>query len=126
MSEFKLKVIQIVKIIPHGKVVSYGQVAVMAGIPRMARHVGNILNKDESDVELPWWRVVNNAGRLTIKGSIYTPEDQKDRLVAEGVVINDDFTFEIAKYRFIPEMELLRKLKLEDEYIEILLRKFAV
>ena len=125
-SRFSEKVIEIVKIIPEGKVVSYGQIAVMAGLPRMARHVGNILNKYDGEAEIPWWRVVNNSGRLTIKGSVFTSDDQKDRLEDEGLEITNDYTFDINKYRFIPKIELLRKLKLDDEYIELLMIKFGV
>ena len=125
MSEFKEKVIEIVKSIPYGAVASYGQVAVMAGVPRAARQVGTILNKFDGEIEIPWWRVVNNNGRITIKGSTYTPYDQKSMLESEGLEIKEDFTLDIGKYRFIPNIKTLRRLKLDDEYIETLMRKYA-
>jgi methylated-DNA-protein-cysteine methyltransferase-like protein len=125
MSQFKQQVIEIVKIVPYGKVVSYGQVAIMAGLPRMARHVGNVLNKYDGSEDIPWWRVVNNSGRLSIKGSTFTAEDQKVFLESEGIEINSDYSFDISEYRFIPDIKLLQKLKLDDEYIELLMRKFA-
>lgn len=99
---FKQKVIEIIKQIPHGSVVSYSQVALMAGSPRAARQVGNILNKLKGHIELPWWRVVNNQGRISIKGSHYHPIDQKLRLEDEGVLINSNLTFDIEKYRWNP------------------------
>ncbi len=126
MSQFKQKVIEIVNLIPYGKVASYGQIAVMAGMPRMARHVGNVLNKYDGETEIPWWRVVNNSGRLTIKGSVFTPDDQKDFLESEGLKISNDYAFDIEKYRFVPDIKFLRNIKLDDEYIEILMRKFVV
>ena len=67
MSKFKEKVIEVVSLIPFGKVVSYGQVALYIGIPRAARQVGWMLNRMEGDVQIPWWRVVNNQGRISIK-----------------------------------------------------------
>lgn len=45
-----------------GEVTTYGDVAEVAGYPRQARFVGRILAT--TDVEVPWWRVVNAAGRL--------------------------------------------------------------
>ncbi len=45
-----------------GEVVSYGDVAEVAGYPRLSRLVGHVLAT--TDVEVPWWRVVNSAGRL--------------------------------------------------------------
>ena len=99
---FKDRVIKIVASIPYGKVASYSQVALLAGQPRAARQVGSILNHLEYKLEIPWWRVVNNTGRISIKGSIYSPIDQKERLCIEGVSINEDLTFEIEKYRWNP------------------------
>lgn len=101
---FKQSVLEQVKQIPYGKVASYGQIALYAGSPRAARQVGWILNKmEESETSLPWWRVVNNSGRISIKGSAYTAIDQKLRLENEGIKIDNDFTFDIKKYRWLKE-----------------------
>jgi len=67
MSKFKDKVIQIVRKIPKGKVASYGQVALMAGIPRAALQVGWVLHLSGDDGITPRWRVINNAGRISTK-----------------------------------------------------------
>jgi len=100
MGSFKSDVITKVKSVPFGKVVSYGQVALVCGKPRGARGVGWILNSLEEAHQVPWWRVVNNLGRITIKGSIYTPEDQKRELQLEGIEVSDDFEIDIEKYRY--------------------------
>lgn len=98
---FKNKVLELVNQIPYGKVASYGQIALYADSPRAARQVGWILNHNEDTAhERPWWRVVNNSGRISIKGSDFSAEDQRFRLEAEGVVITKDFTFDIEKYRW--------------------------
>ena len=103
MTELQKRVITFVRTIPKGKVVSYGQVAVYVGIPRGARQVGWILRGLEGAEEHPWWRVINNEGRITIKGNKHHgPLEQRNRLAAEGVVVSDHFTIAIEKYRFIP------------------------
>ncbi|MFS8158866.1 MAG: MGMT family protein, partial [Candidatus Roizmanbacteria bacterium] len=91
ISPFKQKVLQIVEMIPHGRVASYGQVAHLAGVPRGARQVGWILNGTEghTDIDFPWWRVVNNKGRVSIKGTKYNTADlQRKLLRSEDVEVN--------------------------------------
>ncbi|MFC1649161.1 MGMT family protein [Patescibacteria group bacterium] len=100
MSKFTSKVLKRVKEVPIGKVVSYGQVAAACGSPRASRHVGRILNKNDSDYDVPWWRVINNKGRITIKGSIYSKIDQKRELELEGVRVTSNFEVNINKYRY--------------------------
>ncbi len=97
---FKQKVIQIVNSIPFGTVASYGQVALLADSPRAARQVGWILNKLEGKTEVPWWRIINNSGRISIKGSHYNALDQKERLLEEGIIVDEDFNIDIEKYRY--------------------------
>lgn len=114
MPEFKSRVYRIVQNIPEGQVVSYGQVALYAGAPRAARQVGWILNQSEGHVELPWWRVINNAGRITIKGSRYNSADiQKKLLMNEGVLVDDEFNLDIEHYRFQASEKWLKKLGLD-------------
>ena len=100
MPSFKKLVIESIKQIPHGKVASYGQIAVYAGVPRAARAVGMILNKLPTNTDLPWWRVVNNSGKLTIRGSIFTRDDQKSLLESEGIKFKKEHELEIEKYRW--------------------------
>lgn len=99
MSSFKQNVIKRVQEVPHGKVVSYGQVALACGQPRGARGVGWILNKLEGSVAVPWWRVINNSGRITIRGSSFTADDQKRELELEGVKVSEDYVVDMNKYR---------------------------
>jgi len=63
-STFTQKVIQVIKSIPYSKVVSYGQVAAYVGVPRASLQVGWILRSIKDSNSLPWWRVVNNKGRI--------------------------------------------------------------
>lgn len=99
---FKERVIHIIQAIPAGKVMSYGQVAAAAGSPRAARQVGGVLRVSSLD-KLPWWRVINNAGYISIKGSFEaTPQVQKSLLVQEGVPVSADMQVDMNKYRYMP------------------------
>jgi alkylated DNA nucleotide flippase Atl1 len=53
------------------------------------------------DSGVPWWRVINNAGIISIKGNwIATKEVQRELLVKEGVVVDENFMIEIERYRY--------------------------
>lgn len=119
MSEFKERVLKIISEVPYGKVVSYGQVATYAGAPRAARQVGWILNQTEGKVSVPWWRVVNNQGRISIKGTRYnTREVMRKLLESEGVLVNDELEFDIEQYRFRANEKDLKRWRLDERYIE--------
>ena len=79
MLNFKDKVLRYIKSIPKGKVVSYGQVAAACGSPRVARQVGGILRSADISTGIPWWRVVNNKGIISIKGN-WTATKELQRL----------------------------------------------
>ena len=86
MTPFRKAVLEIVPLIPPGKVTSYGAVAAMAGQPRAARGVGWILNNLPPDTDLPWWRVVNVSGGLsTFKLHAGAGHLQRAQLESEGV-----------------------------------------
>lgn len=100
LTSFSQLVVEAVRSVPHGKVVSYGQVATHIGMPRAARQVGWTLCRLEG-VDIPWWRVVNNAGRVSIKGNMFvTPGLQRELLRKEGVLVKEDFSFDIERYRY--------------------------
>jgi len=121
MSKFKDGVYKVVRLIPKGKVMSYGQVALYAGVPRGARQVGWMLNQSKESDGIPWWRVVNNKGRVSIKAFIYSADEQRELLRQEGLKISDDFTFNIEKYRFAPSIKFIKKLELDPLYLEKIL-----
>lgn len=77
------RIIAVIIALQPGEVVSYGDIAEVAGYPGRSRLVGHILAT--TDVELPWWRVVNAAGRL-VPGH---EREQTQLLRAEDVVVRD-------------------------------------
>lgn len=79
-----------VKSIPEGKVATYGQVAELAGNPKMARAVGNALHKNPDPLSIPCHRVVNSKGELADEYVFGGPSKQANRLKAEGVQVIDN------------------------------------
>lgn len=127
MTEFQKAVLQVVRIVPPGKVVSYGQVAAYVGTPRAARQVGWAMRSLEGTPDFPWWRVLNNAGRITIKGNHFnTAHLQRELLSAEGVEVNQELELDMVKFRFRPESATLATLKLDRAYIERVLAKYDI
>lgn len=117
-SKFKQKVIEAVLQIPPGKVVSYGQIAVYIGVSRAARQVGWILRQVGPEVNIPWWRVINQKGKISIDGNLNADRAlQRKLLEADGIEVKD-FQVDMDKYRFIADGKLLKKLQLKEEYIE--------
>jgi methylated-DNA-protein-cysteine methyltransferase related protein len=127
MTKFQEAILRVVRMVPAGKVVSYSQVAAYVGTPRAARQVGWAMRSLEGTPDFPWWRVLNNAGRITIKGNHFnTAQSQKELLGAEGVEINPEFEVDIEQYRFHPDTHALKKLQLDPEYIRAVLTKYGI
>jgi len=122
MSEFKERIYKIVSTIPRGNVVSYGQVALMAGIPRAARQVGWMLSLLKDSQNTPWWRVINNKGYISIKNNEYSAIEQKNLLELDGIIVNNNFEIDIKKYRYIPTEEQITKLELPQELLDKLFK----
>jgi methylated-DNA-protein-cysteine methyltransferase-like protein len=89
MRSFKKRVYDLVKKCPHGQIVSYGGVAALLGHPRAARGVGRALYELPDGSDVPWWRVVNRNGEISIKGVIGGPQLQRALLESEGVSFNE-------------------------------------
>jgi methylated-DNA-protein-cysteine methyltransferase-like protein len=81
------RVCQAVGQIPKGKVASYGQIATLAGLPGAARLVGNVLRKLPDGSRLPWHRVINSQGKISLPIDSPSYQEQKKRLLAEGIDI---------------------------------------
>jgi methylated-DNA-protein-cysteine methyltransferase related protein len=84
VNERDQRIVDVIRSIGEGEVVTYGDIAEDAGYPRQSRLVGRLLSVND-DPELPWWRVVNSAGRL-VPGN---EREQAARLIGEGVTVRD-------------------------------------
>ena len=89
MNEFdhKQRIYAVLAAIPTGVVVSYGQVAELAGLPRAARLVGRTLSALPDDTQLPWHRVVNASGKISMPCDSPGGTQQKHRLEGEEVLV---------------------------------------
>lgn len=119
-------VIDLVRIIPPGKVASYGQIALLVGVPRAARQVGWILRQVGLEKSVPWWRVVNQKGRISIDGNLHADKQlQRKLLEAEGILVKE-YQVDMGKYGFSPGSKLFKKLLLKEEYIQEVIAKFSI
>jgi len=82
-SDRERRIVDVLMALDAGEVTTYGDVAEVAGHPKMSRLVGRILA--ETDIDVPWWRVVNASGRL-VPGN--EPE-QTTLLLAEDVIVRN-------------------------------------
>ena len=83
------RIYEAVKKIPRGKVATYGQIAAMAGEPRMARAVGNALHKNPDPDTIPCYRVVNSKGKLSGEFAFGGAGAQAKLLEADGIKVKD-------------------------------------
>ncbi len=77
---------QVVEGIPRGHVLTYGEVARLAGMSRAARRVAQAMRRAPRSRKLPWHRVVNAQGRISLPADSSGYRQQKQRLEEEGVV----------------------------------------
>ena len=84
-SDSYAKIYAVVRRIPAGRVATYGQVAELAGLPNHARLVGYALHAVAEGSSIPWHRVLNAQGRISIRGSVSATVTQRVRLEQEGV-----------------------------------------
>ena len=88
--DFFVNVFDVVRLIPEGRVTSYGAIAKYLGAPRSSRMVGWAMNASHQEVGIPAHRVVNRNGLLTGKAHFQPPEAMEKQLKEEGVTVIDD------------------------------------
>lgn len=92
------KIYEVVKTIPKGRVMTYGQVALLAGNPRWARVVGYALHNNPSPETIPCHRVVNREGRVAEAFVFGGGEAQRTLLEKEGVEFDSLGKIDLRKY----------------------------
>jgi methylated-DNA-protein-cysteine methyltransferase related protein len=101
---FYEQVYRVARRIPPGKVTSYGRIAAMLGRPNAARAVGYALQalkdkqNDPAYADIPWQRIINGQGRISIVNRDYAAAEQAQRLRAEGVAVSDDLRVDLDQY----------------------------
>ncbi|GAB4240928.1 MAG: MGMT family protein [Ekhidna sp.] len=99
-------VYEVAKLIPEGKVTSYGAIAAYLGVKRSARVVGWAMNGAIANHNIPAHRVVNRIGVLTGKHHFQTPTRMQELLEAEGVQIQDNQIVNFERHFWDPMKEL--------------------
>lgn len=103
------RIYAVMKRIPRGRVATYGQIAALAGLPGHARQVGYALHATPSGQSLPWHRVLNAQGAISLPpregGDV-----QRAMLKAEKVNPSADGTVDLARYQWRPRVAM----RLED------------
>jgi len=94
-----------VRRIPRGRVATYGQIAALIGHRSQARLVGYALHSLPEGLAVPWHRVVNGKGEISLRAaSIVSGEEQIQRtlLESEGVCFDGSGRLDLVRYRWIP------------------------
>lgn len=86
--ELMQQILAVVALIPYGKVATYGQVAKLAGLPKHARLVGYALKHMDAQADLPWHRVINSQGKISLGRLNGRGENiQQQKLLQEGIAL---------------------------------------
>ena len=93
----KEKVYNFLRLIPKGKVVTYGQIAEYLGNKKLARVVGNILHNNLDEYKYPCYKVVNSKGNLSKNYAFGGIEKQKEKLESDGIVVQN-YKVDLNKY----------------------------
>ncbi|MBK6266823.1 MGMT family protein [Marivirga sp. S37H4] len=105
-NDFFDQVYQVVRLIPFGRVTSYGSIATYLGAGRSARIVGYAMNSAHTMPDVPAHRVVNRNGLLTGKMHFETPDTMQNRLEEEGIKVVKDQIQDFKKVFWDPKTEL--------------------
>lgn len=98
MEPFTQRAVALLRAVPPGRVVTYGQVAAMAGDSRGARQVVRILATLSDAADLPWHRVINAKGQVSLPGA--GGREQRSRLAAEGVEFGADGAVDLRRFEW--------------------------
>lgn len=95
---FQQRIFQILAAIPYGHVTTYGDIARLAGSPRAARQVGGVLKRLPEGSKLPWHRVINRLGEISLTGDDL--DRQRQALLQEGIEVSPEGKVSLNRYRW--------------------------
>ena len=105
------RIYAVVARVPHGRVVTYGQVAALAGLPRQARLVGYAMHGLPDGSKLPWHRVINAQGKVSVRSFAGPSEGlQRHMLEDEGVTFDAKERVSLKKFRWKPRTRTRAKV----------------
>lgn len=101
------RIYAVVKKIPRGRVATYGQIAALAGMPRHARQAGYALAATPENMKIPWHRVINAQGRISLRLRHWdsgSDDLQRILLEAEGVAFDSGGKVNLDKFQWKPRL----------------------
>ena len=107
MNGFTYRVLKIVATIPRAKVATYGQIAALVHTPRAARMVGQVLRDLPGNTRIPWQRVINSRGMISIENLSVPKSIQAERLQKEGIRVifkDGNYWVDLKKYLWQPRI----------------------
>ena len=106
------RIYAVVARVPRGRVVTYGQVAALAGLPRQARLVGYAMHGLPDGSTLPWHRVINAQGKVSVRSFAGPSEGlQRHLLEEEGVAFGDGGRVNLKRYRWKPRDRSVKRAR---------------
>jgi methylated-DNA-protein-cysteine methyltransferase-like protein len=102
-NNYRERVYRIVRSIPRGRVMTYGQIAEILGEGYTPRTIGFVMHG--SDDKTPWHRVINAQGACSTGGVVLPHDKQQRMLEAEGVSFNERGRCELQRYLWIPGLQ---------------------
>ncbi len=110
ISELYRRIYQVAAQIPFGKVATYGQIARLAGLPGHARLVGYALHNLPADMDVPWQRVINAQGRISLPKDSGAYDIQRALLEQEQIVFERE-RIDLSKYQWKPDQSVRSNVK---------------
>jgi methylated-DNA-protein-cysteine methyltransferase related protein len=108
------KILAVVRRIPRGRVATYGQIAVLAGLDRQPRLVGYALHALSSVTTVPWHRVINARGMVSTRSNGTASLSQRLLLEREGVQFDGRGRVSLERFRWHPALRKRRRTTKEE------------
>lgn len=99
------RIYAIIKHIPRGRVATYGQIATLAGLGGYARQVGYALHALPDNYDVPWHRVINTSGKISLHSDPLFQDIQRNLLESEGIEFDATERIDLEKYGWKPNPE---------------------
>lgn len=104
--DWNRQVWDLVGVIPAGKVATYGQLAAILGFPKRARHIGFALNRTPNSIQLPWHRVINSRGEISLPPLSEGGMLQRLLLEQEGIIFGSKNRINLKRFGWNPLAEI--------------------
>ena len=105
-SDSYARIYRVVRRIPRGRVATYGQVAMLAGLGGHARQVGYAMHAIPDDMAVPWQRVINARGEVSLRSEPGMERLQQSMLEDEGLVFDAGARLDLGRYQWRPRTGL--------------------